>query len=87
MLQWEKEVNSLKELRDLWKDLDQDAGIRMTVGPENSAKNTIFLFFYNGVYWINLSDGKESYLQFKNFESAENKLMELIKEPFKAWIY
>ena len=86
MIQWEKRVNSLDELREAWKDLEQDAGIRINAGSGNSEKN-IFLFFYSGIYWINISEKKEVFFQFKDFNSAERKLMELVKGPFKAWVY
>ena len=88
MLQWEKQINSVQELIEEWKNLEQDGGIRINRdSPNLPDKNTIFLFFYEGIYWINLSGNKESYLQFTNFGLASNKLLELLKEPFKAWVY
>lgn len=81
----ERKVASLEELKRQFKELDQDAGIRI-VGNDK----IIFAFYYDGKYWLNLTEEISEigeFLSFHNFENAWEKLIELIKLPLNAWVY
>jgi hypothetical protein len=96
----ERKIDSLKELKRLWKDLDEDAGIRINPNSEIFRKGTrLFLFFYDGKYWINISNDKmdqkecpaekknEIIFQIGDFDRAWNAVTKIIDNPLEAWVY
>lgn len=96
----ERQITSLQDLKNQWKDLDQDAGIRIIPNCKIFRPQTrIFLFFYDGKYWINISnDNKkqkecpvgnknEVIFEIKDFDRAWSAVQKIIDHPLQAWAY
>jgi len=96
----EREITSLKELKKLWKNLDEDGGIRINSNCKIFRRETmIFLFNYRNKYWINISNDKtkqkkcpaknknEVLFEIKDFERGWNAVVNIIDFPLQAWVY
>ena len=96
----ERQITSLKDLKKQWKNLDEDAGIRLIPNCKIFRPETrIFLFFYDGKYWINISnDNKkqkkcpvenknEVLFEIQDYDRAWNAVLKIMDNPLQAWTY